>query len=155
VSPTGCPAVVVLSDGARLILADGSVCRVSVRNHEAGRELACVAPSEGLYGFADEGPRVEIGLPTDEGAAHHPEVASAAEELGVGCGAIDPASMSDGALDQALETAESAVGSIEHVDGLVPGLVPGAAGFRATARDLRIERRRRDNEQLGDHGDGS
>lgn len=81
--PTGCDAVVVLSDGIRLILADGTVARVAVRNHEADRELACVAPSEGLYGFTDEGPRVEIGLPTDDDAANHSAVREALEKLGL------------------------------------------------------------------------
>ena len=81
--PDGCQAVVVLSDGARLILADGTVCRVAVQNDETNDELVCVAPSEGLYGSADEGPRVEVTLPTDDEAAEHPAVREQLKELGL------------------------------------------------------------------------
>jgi len=80
--PRGCQAVAVLSDGARLLLADGTVAGVNINNADTGEPYACVAPGEGVYADSN-GNRVRIGLPTDDEAAEHPAVRDALEELGV------------------------------------------------------------------------
>jgi len=86
--PRGCQAVIVLSDGARLILADGTVAGVNINNADTGEPYACVAPGEGVYADSDDN-RVRIGLPTDDEAAEHPAVREALEELGVHSGGGD------------------------------------------------------------------
>jgi len=80
--PAGCPAVVILSDGARLILADGTVARIEIRDRD-GAKLPCVSPSNGVYRWADDGTRVEVALPTDSDARNHPRVAEALTQLDV------------------------------------------------------------------------
>ena len=78
----GCQAVVALSDGARLVLADGTVARVTINSADTGEPYTCVAPGEGVYADSD-GNRVQIGLPTDDEAAKHPAVREALEKHGV------------------------------------------------------------------------
>lgn len=79
--PEGCRAVIVLSDGARVILGDGTVSRLVLRD-EDGEEIPCVAPSEGIYGDPAGGGRFRIDIETDDEAAAHPEVRDTLEDLG-------------------------------------------------------------------------
>lgn len=61
--------------------------------------------------------------------------------------------MTDSALDHALSTAESALGSSRHLEGIVPvdGGKPSDAveALESVAKALRTEKRRRENEDLG------
>jgi len=97
--PTGNPAVVTLSDGPVLVLADGTVCRPRISEYPDGDELPCVAPGEGIYGFADEGPQVEFGLPTDDGIAEHPQVMESLRAFGM----LPPSSVANARLHSLVE----------------------------------------------------
>lgn len=63
--------------------------------------------------------------------------------------------MTDSALDHALETAESALGSSDHLAGLIPGGGGRAEDARDALEDvvsaLQAERRGRGNESLEDY----
>lgn len=61
--------------------------------------------------------------------------------------------MTDSALDHALGTAESALGSSRHLEGIVPvdGGEPRQAreALESVVKALRVEKRKRENEDIG------
>lgn len=116
--PGGNPAVVVLSDGARLILADGTVCRIEVRDHKSGDRVPCINASEGVYGYNGDGTRVEVSLPTDDEATDHPLVRAALGKLGF----LEPAG-ADPDLDWEYAGVTSFVNGTEHPEHEPGGLV--------------------------------
>ncbi|AHG00906.1 hypothetical protein HALLA_12030 [Halostagnicola larsenii XH-48] len=82
--PEGCRAVIPLSDGIRIILADGTVAHLQVTTDD-GDELTEITghPSGGgVFGGIDHDTRVEIGIISDHEAAQHPMVQEALEDLG-------------------------------------------------------------------------
>lgn len=84
--PEGCPAVVPLSDGVRLILGDGSVVRIAIEDAETRESFTEVVPAtagESIFSDMEEdGARLSVGLPTDDEAAQHPAVRESLRTLG-------------------------------------------------------------------------
>lgn len=84
--PGGCRAVVPLSDGTRLLLADGSVVRVRLEEAETGAELPATATGGGrtVYGWPgdDHASSVTLDLIRDDEAAQHEMVRESLEALG-------------------------------------------------------------------------
>jgi hypothetical protein len=81
--PEGCRAVVPLSDGLRLILADGTVAHLTVTTDDGDELIEVTQTPEGggVFGGIDHEPRVEVDIITDHEAVDHPRIREALEDL--------------------------------------------------------------------------